>query len=324
MSVQEASVTTLVAKDIRVNPDSLRKVNREGAEYQELLHSVKKNGVLNAICVREMADENGTYFELIEGGHRLQATLDAGIAHIPATVRQNVTDTEVLGLQIIGNGKVVRTRPAEFAHGISRYLEAKDSSMTIQQLAENLSVSPEWIRKTMTLKSLIPDAANLVDSGRMCVSNAYFLATLPEEEQAELLMQATTDKAEVFGPTVVARRKAIRDAKNAAREASGPAAFSPTMICRSGSELKQEAADFESGTLKCENEQELAGWKKAILWAVRFDEAGQAEQLQKHQEREAANKASAALRKQATEIAKKKADEARAAFMKEHEPVAAE
>lgn len=89
---------------IRENPNALREVNRSTEGYQGLVDSIQKNGVLNAILVRECVDPNTktTFYGLIDGLHRFNAAKDAGLTEIPAQVR-SMDDADVLEAQVLAN-----------------------------------------------------------------------------------------------------------------------------------------------------------------------------------------------------------------------------
>lgn len=89
---------------IRENPVALRNVNRKGEGYLGLVDSVRKDGVLNAIVVREIKDPtNGNVvYGLVDGLHRFSAASDAGLTEIPAQVK-DMDDAAVLEAQLIAN-----------------------------------------------------------------------------------------------------------------------------------------------------------------------------------------------------------------------------
>ena len=68
-------------------------------EIDELVESIKHNGILQPVLVRETPDEK---FELIAGERRWRAASLAGLQTIPAMVKQ-VSDHEVMELALIEN-----------------------------------------------------------------------------------------------------------------------------------------------------------------------------------------------------------------------------
>ena len=68
---------------IRENPVALRSVNRDSETYRELVKSIRENGLLSPITVRQT---DGPFFELIDGLLRFSACKDAGILEIDVVV----------------------------------------------------------------------------------------------------------------------------------------------------------------------------------------------------------------------------------------------
>jgi ParB/RepB/Spo0J family partition protein len=86
--------------DIHENPVALRSVNRQLESFQGLVDSIREKGVLNAILVRELKNEETgeTYYGLIDGLQRFSASQDAGRETIPAKV-VSMSDAEVWRLR---------------------------------------------------------------------------------------------------------------------------------------------------------------------------------------------------------------------------------
>lgn len=62
-----------------------------GERFEDMIVSVKKNGVLNPIIVRSKSD--GKY-EILAGHNRTEAAKQAGLTTVPAIVKNNITDAE--------------------------------------------------------------------------------------------------------------------------------------------------------------------------------------------------------------------------------------
>lgn len=90
--------------NIKENPNALRTVDRTTEEYLGLVDSIRKNGILNAVLVREMQNpvDQSVFYGLIDGLHRFTAAKDAGLTEIPAQVK-SMEDAAVLEAQILAN-----------------------------------------------------------------------------------------------------------------------------------------------------------------------------------------------------------------------------
>lgn len=92
------NVTTLPVEAIRPfkgHPFHLYK----GARLDDMVDSIKKNGVLTPVIVRP----SGKGYEMLAGHNRLQAAKLAGLTEIPAIVKEGLTDEEALAYVIETN-----------------------------------------------------------------------------------------------------------------------------------------------------------------------------------------------------------------------------
>ena len=67
----------------------------DGERLDDLVESVKSNGILIPVIVRKIArDENGYEYEMLAGHNRQNAAIIAGLETIPCIVKENLTDDE--------------------------------------------------------------------------------------------------------------------------------------------------------------------------------------------------------------------------------------
>lgn len=224
---------------IRERPDALRAVNKDTEEFRGLVDSIRDNGVINAITVREAKDKDtgAKYFSLVDGLHRFTAAGEAGLFEIPAQIL-DVDDAKAHEIQLMANLHKVETKPMEYTKLLTRIL-GNHPTMTQAELAKTLSVSPTWLGQRMGLLKLDKRIGELVDAGTINLSNAYVLAKLPPEEQGNFVDRAMTMGTGEFAGQVNARQKELRDARREGRAAQ-PTEFVPVPHIRKISELKQE------------------------------------------------------------------------------------
>lgn len=263
----------VVLERIRENPAALRAVKRETEKYQELVASIKEKGILNPPLGRKCKDpETGEeYIGLIDGLQRFSASKDAGLAEIPMLIK-DMDEAGVLEAQLCANLHRVETRPAEYAAQLNRLL-ALDPFLTINALAERLSVSGSWLSERLGLVHLTEKIANLVDNGDICVSNANYLAKLPPEEQTNFADRAQTDSPQKFIPEVQSRLSEIRKAKREGRDPEEEA-FQPAARMRKISQIKDELLESGTGKALC-NKFSLGtaeeGFAMAVKWVLQVD-----------------------------------------------------
>jgi ParB family transcriptional regulator, chromosome partitioning protein len=145
-----------------------------------LARSIREVGVLQPIVVRA---RNGGY-ELVAGERRLRAARLAGLATIPAVVREG-DDTESLREALIENIHREDLAPLELAGAFQELLE--ELGVTQETVAERLGYSRAHIANTIRLLSLPADVQRLLAEGRIQAGHARALLSLPDEEARSTL-----------------------------------------------------------------------------------------------------------------------------------------
>jgi ParB family chromosome partitioning protein len=152
-----------------------------------LAASIREVGILQPIVVRRVA---GGY-ELIAGERRLRAARKAGLATIPAVVRDS-DDTDTLREAIIENIHREDLGPIELAEAFRALLD--DLDLKQETLAERLGVSRSHIANTIRLLQLSPAVQQLLVDGKIQAGHARTLLGLPDQEaQAALALRAAAE-----------------------------------------------------------------------------------------------------------------------------------
>jgi ParB family chromosome partitioning protein len=273
-----------------IEPDEkLRAVDKETEEYEGLVDSIKAKGVLNPINVRELKDpESGEeIYGLVDGLQRYTASKDAGKESIPAQVI-SCDEGELIETQILANVHKIETKPVEYSKALLKLLQ-NNPLLTRSELAAKLCKTTAWISERLGLLKLVDQVGKLVDDDKIGLSNAYALARLPQEEQADYVDRAIAMPPPQFGATVNARVKEIRQAKREGRDAA-PAEFQPIAILRSRKELMEEMEAGEQGGLLVSNNKPSTpdeAFALAVKWALNLDPASIEIQKAKDEERKA-------------------------------------
>ncbi len=225
---------------IRENKTALRPVNRGSEAYKEMLQSVRNEGVLQTILVRECVDPETQqkYFGLVDGLHRLTCAKDAGFLFLDCKVVAS-SDIDVLRRQMIMNYKRIDMKPVQATKQFQRMMNA-DPSLTVADLAKQVCMTPEFIYNRLGLLDLDQKIAAEVDNGRIPLLSAYALAKIEDQtEQLEHLQNAIAMPSAEFVPMINDRVAALR---KSAREGKGatPAVWEPVARLRKPSEIKEE------------------------------------------------------------------------------------
>ena len=181
------------------NPRQPRTTFDDGS-LEALALSIQEVGVLQPIVVRR-----GTSgYELIVGERRLRAAKRAGLATIPAIIRES-DDSESLREALIENIHREDLNPIELAEAFRELLE--ELGLKQEALAERLGVSRSHIANTIRLLQLPSEVQRLLAEGRVQAGHGRALLALPEEEaQRNLALRAAAEELSVREVEEIVRR----------------------------------------------------------------------------------------------------------------------
>ena len=168
---------------------------------KEMSESIKVNGVLHPLIVRQRKDGN---YEIISGHRRKRASEMANLKELPCIIR-NLTDDEAIIEMVDTNMQREKILPSEKAFAYKMKLEAEkrqgqrndltsvqneqklESKTTREKVAKELGESASTIQRYIRLTELIPELLNLVDEDRISFTPAVEISYLNEDEQYVLL-----------------------------------------------------------------------------------------------------------------------------------------
>jgi ParB family chromosome partitioning protein len=165
---------------------------RPGAEsLAELAESIKSQGVMQPVLVRPAA---GGRYEIVAGERRWRAARLAGLASVPALVR-DIPDQQALAAALVENIQREDLNPLEEAAGIQRL--AQEFGMTHQGIAEILGRSRAAVTNLVRLLELAPPVRELITQGKLDMGHARALLALPLLRQVELAREAAARQSSV-------------------------------------------------------------------------------------------------------------------------------
>ncbi|WP_330927190.1 ParB/RepB/Spo0J family partition protein [Candidatus Sororendozoicomonas aggregata] len=147
---------------------------------EELAESIKEQGVMQPIVVRSIA---GNRYEIIAGERRWRAAQIAGLADIPAVIR-DVPDEAAIAMALIENIQREDLNPIEEAVALSRL--QKEFELTQQEVAQAVGKSRTAVTNILRLMSLGSEVKKMLEHGDLEMGHARALLTLPESEQLEV------------------------------------------------------------------------------------------------------------------------------------------
>lgn len=157
----------------------------------ELAESIRSQGVMQPILVRPLTE--GRY-EIVAGERRWRAARMAGLASVPALVRE-VPDGHALAIGLIENIQREDLNPLEQATGMKRLID--EFGMTHAQAAEALGRSRTGITNTLRLLELAAPVQELLRAGKLDMGHGRALLALPALQQIELAREAVAKQLSV-------------------------------------------------------------------------------------------------------------------------------
>ena len=205
-------------------PDHPYKV-KDDEDMQNLMESIKENGVLTPATVRKKDD--GRY-EMISGHRRLRASELLGLENLRCEVVELDRDEAII---VMCDSNLQRTTilPSEKAFAYKMRLEAmnrkagrptKDNLTpgvselrTSEILGKEVGESREQIRRFIRLTELVPELLAMVDEGQIAMRPAVEISYLPEKLQYALLDNIEMEACTPTHDQTIRMRRLLGDGK---------------------------------------------------------------------------------------------------------------
>lgn len=195
--------------DLIESPTQPRK-RYDPARLADLAQSIKLQGVLQPILVRQRVlvdagSDHARYpsadtpaqYEIIAGHRRVRAARLAGLANIPAVIR-DLSDRDVLRVQLVENLQREDLDPLEEAEGYQALIAHTET--TAKDIAAEIGKSYEYVIARLKLLALADAPRAALTDGRISASVAILLARLPKVIQGDALDEVTGDWRNHGGP----------------------------------------------------------------------------------------------------------------------------
>lgn len=176
----------LPLSDITPNPNQPR-MHFEEESLAELTASIQQIGVLQPVLVRPV----GSGFELIAGERRWRAAGRAGLATIPALVRES-DDLASVEQALVENLHRQDLTALEEAAAYQQLIE--DFELTHERLAERVGKSRSAITNTLRLLGLPPMIQHLLADGKLSAGHARALLATPDRSLQEALARQAAEE----------------------------------------------------------------------------------------------------------------------------------
>src|ERR1044071_5054338 len=138
------------------------------AKREELAQSIRTTGVIQPLLVRP----SGGLFELVAGERRWRAAQIAGLARVPAIVR-DIPDEKLLELALIENIQRAELNPVEEANAYKRLIE--NLGLTQEEVARRVGRDRTFITNYLRVLKLPTDIQDLIEKDRISFGHARAL-----------------------------------------------------------------------------------------------------------------------------------------------------
>ena len=179
----------------------------------ELADSIKARGLVQPILVRPLPRPNPTEsqrYEIIAGERRWRAAQMAGLAEIPAVIR-DVADEDAVAMALIENIQREDLNPLEEARALLRLIE--EFGLTHQAAAEAVGRSRAAVSNLVRLMELTDEVKEMLEHRQI------------EMGHARALLGLATRRQQIEVATLVAKKSlSVRDTESLVRRIINPKA----------------------------------------------------------------------------------------------------
>jgi ParB family chromosome partitioning protein len=170
-----AELTQLPVETIHPNPRQPRKRHDSEAAHG-LADSVRTQGVIQPVVVRPRLAGG---FELIAGERRWRAAREAGLAVVPAVVR-DADDRDSLLLALVENVARENLSPVEEARACALLID--EFGLTLGDVSERVGRSKPSVSNRMRLLDLPDDVLAMVEREELSEGHARAVLAVPDQE----------------------------------------------------------------------------------------------------------------------------------------------
>ncbi|MCB1935569.1 MAG: ParB/RepB/Spo0J family partition protein [Nitrosomonas sp.] len=165
--------------------------NMNQESLAELAESIKTQGIMQPILVRAIGVDN---YEIIAGERRWRAAQLAGMAEVPAIIRE-VADDAALAISLIENIQREDLNPLEEAMGIQRLIN--EFGMTHQSAADALGSSRSAVSNLLRLLNLTESVQDLMMQGKIEMGHGRALLVLEPAKQIQIANRIVLNRLSV-------------------------------------------------------------------------------------------------------------------------------
>jgi len=172
-----------------ISPNRFQPRQRFDAEkLAELAESIKEHGVVQPVIVRRI--ENG--YELIIGERRWRAAQEAGLAAIPAVVKDLGSEEEIMTVALVENLQREDLNPLEEASAYHYLIQ--EFGLTQEEVSRRVGRSRPQVANTLRLLNLDVEIQEQIQAGNLSMGHAKALLSLTDRAGQKQLFREIMQK----------------------------------------------------------------------------------------------------------------------------------
>ena len=196
---KKADTNKISINDLTRNKFQPRK-NFSKESLNELISSIKEQGVIQPIVVRPDKDSEGKY-EIVAGERRWIASQKAGLHEVPVVIL-NIDDVKSLEFAIVENVQRQDLNAIEEARGYQRLVD--EFNYNQDKLSKFIGKSRSYIANSLRLLSLPEEVLLMVEQGNLSAGHARSLIGLKNSLE--------------IAKKIVHKKLSVRQAENLSRQ----------------------------------------------------------------------------------------------------------
>jgi ParB family transcriptional regulator, chromosome partitioning protein len=218
----------------------------DGAALQTLADSIKTQGIMQPILVREIAPEQ---YEIIAGERRWRASQMAGLENVPVLIR-DIEDESALQMALIENIQRENLNPIEEALGIRRLIN--EFNMTHEKAADAVGRSRVAVSNLLRLLNLTDVVQQMLMQSKLDMGHARALIGLEAAQQVMLANKIVQQALSVRETESLVKKAAHETKPNRQKTATNHdvLALQNTLSEKLGANVNIDVKANGAGTLK--------------------------------------------------------------------------
>ena len=182
-----AELLELPVDAVHPNPKQPRR-RFDGEAGTGLAESIKRQGIIQPLIVRPR-DAGG--YEIVAGERRWRAAREAGVATVPAVVRES-DDRDTLLIGLIENVAREQLTPVEEARAYASLLD--EFQLSLGDVSDRVCRSKPSVSNRIRLLALPDDVLGMVERGQLTEGHARAVLAVPDHEGRRRLAREIVQK----------------------------------------------------------------------------------------------------------------------------------